>query len=756
MKHSSVCPLVVNFFLLLTLPAFASEIKVADQQIALQAGVLERVLDMNGGNLSTVNLTVEGHPVLAEAAGEVSLTFSLAVPNQCPQGFKPDQLPPIDSKAGFRAGTDVLEIGGNSQLEKEQTTKWQPVAGVSASRWSDIFDRTTHKIEKPAAGISRLTITAEATKHPLLKNVSIEVVYEVYDDFPAIRKWVRVINGGGNWLKIDRLMIDDLRLSDALKNRIPLTPGERGAASSVVACEAADRTYGLIAASEVPSAARVIESSGSMGYSTDYFEWVLGPGEKFESEPVFHYAYAGKIEKTISAESLPRDRAVEGPYLRFLLKQVGMAADTSPIRAPLWATWSNIGPAVDEANVREMARLAARCGFEVLSLDDGWQNDRLGTEVNEKKFPDFPATVKQIQAEGLKLGMWVSCYRSPGSKDLLAMPEARAVPLRTRMTGFGMSYACPWREYYAASLIELHKLYGAVYFKQDFTNLKLGDIAAGHESRTRKESILRTLRGLLAAQDIIRKAAPDVVMEITHEIYWGTPGVPCDVAVLKHANLYHIPPNDYSGAGNKDQRVSEHAKKSPAAYHRELLQGCLNARNRFYAHRGLPLQGIEYYGAATVNHGGSLTADVQDRQVCSWLMGAPQLYSGDLASLTEDNIGHYAKRFALLKELQSRYDIYRHFQFSGVPAPTDADWHWWGKLGADGCGAVVVLRGDGGDDRRAVNIPWVAAEKRYRLKARFAESDLGTFSGQQLREGAVVLALPKYGQEILELSPAEE
>jgi hypothetical protein len=33
------------------------------------------------------------------------------------------------------------------------------------------------------------------------------------------------------------------------------------------------------------------------------------------------------------------------------------------------------------------------------------------------------------------------------------------------------------------------------FFKQDFTNIKFGDVGEGHESRTRKESLLRGLRG---------------------------------------------------------------------------------------------------------------------------------------------------------------------------------------------------------------------------------------------------------------------
>jgi hypothetical protein len=200
--------------------------------------------------------------------------------------------------------------------------------------------------------------------------------------------------------------------------------------------------------------------------------------------------------------------------------------------------------------------------------------------------------------------------------------------------------------------------------------------------------------------------------------------------------------------------VSDEWEFDPQTLRTQLIGGCWNARQRFYAHRGLPLYGLEYYGAATVNFKGSLTPEVQDRQICSWLMGAPVVYAGDLASLTPENIERYRQRFDLLKRLQKTYDIYRHFQYSGVPEPTDTDWHWWGKLNEQGHGAVVVLRGSAGEDKRRVNIPWVDPESKYRVTALFAGRPLGDYTGSQLIKGTLEIDLPVYGQEILELAPS--
>ena len=229
--------------------------------------------------------------------------------------------------------------------------------------------------------------------------------------------------------------------------------------------------------------------------------------------------------------------------------------------------------------------------------------------------------------------------------------------------------------------------------------------------------------------------------------------MPCDLAILKHAVLYHIPPNDYSGLGPIKYRktlVSEYdSLANGEQVRKDLLQGCWNARQRYYEHRGLPMHMIEYYGAATANVQKALTTEIQDRQICSFLMGAPVVYAGDLLSLTKENISHYRKRFDLLKELQQKFNIYRYFQFSGVPEPTENSWHWWGKLNENHEGVVVVIRGSGGEDSRKINIPWVSAGSNYAIKQLFADKELGSYKGRELHEGIIQLSLQSFGQDIL-------
>ncbi|RPJ38038.1 MAG: hypothetical protein EHM35_05445, partial [Planctomycetaceae bacterium] len=505
------------------------------------------------------------------------------------------------------------------------------------------------------------------------------------------------------------------------------------------------------AASEIPSALRIIAGNGAMGYHPTMFEWALAPGERFVSEPVFLYAFGGLVEQTISARSTPLDRAVEGPFQRFLSRHIGIVGERLPCDAPQWLTWANFGPDLNDAMIRQQADLAARAGFVQFLLDDGWQRDRLGTEPDTAKFPEFAATAEYIRSRGLKLGLWLSCFSDKDTPDLKALPDAHSLPVVTRLGGIAMSFTTPWREFYAQDLARLHDRYGAAYFKQDFSNIIYGDLAENHSNRTRKESLLRGLRGLLETQDRLRALAPDVMSQMTHEIYWDTPGSPCDLAALKHAARYHVSPNACGGIVSRGTSASA---VDPQKVRAELLAACHQARQVFYSHRGLPLYCLEFYGAATEDHQGSLTAEVQDRQVVSWLLGAPLVFSGDLSTLSAEHLAHYQKRFSLVNRLHRSWDIYRHFQFSGVPAPNDADWHWWGKLNDGGCGTVIVVRGSGGAERRAINIPWVKPDRRYEVVALFSERRLGDFLGRQLQSTGVELTLPVFGQEILELVPA--
>lgn len=740
-------------------PAALYQITVRDNQITIRAGILQRTLSINGATLRTDKLSLNGISLLDHQSSELSLSVHLAEPNVKPIGIRDTAKTEITQLATEKTWSDALQIDGKSDFVR-QAVRWVHPEQLRAESWNNQFDHLGYSISQPQTGVTRLTLRARTLQATRQAGLTITQYYEIYEGHPAIRKWVEISNSGSHWLKIDDLLLDNSQIRQEYRSLVDLTPSEFGASTSTRSFGNTQQTAGVIVGSEVPSALRRLDSTGRTGYASAYFEWVIGPQETFLSEPVFLYGYAGPVVKTPSGLSTPLDRTVERSFQDFLRRIIGVLPATSLTHTPLWCSWSNFGALIADTSMRRMATLASRIGFKGMLLDAGWglsEDPSNGatptTRPDPAKFPDFLATCNAIRAEKLTLGFWVTSYRNPKiSRDFEVIPDGYSLPRVRRGDGLAMSFASPWRTFYASDLLDLRDRYGVTYFKQDLTNIQFGDIAYNHDSRTHKESLLRGLRGLFDALDQVRQASPEVVQELTHEIYWGTPGTPCDLAALKHSLAYHIPPNDYSGSGPRKKRYTPAWPDNPDSLRAKLLEGCFNARTRVYAYRGLPLYGIEYYAAATVNHRGSLSAEVQRRQVCSWLMGVPSVYAGDLASLTEENIRVYRQCFDLIDELQRKYFIYSHFQFSGVPAPTDTDWHWWGKLNEAGEGAVVVLRGRGGQPQRVVNIPWVLPDKRYAVRLRFSGRELGTFSGQNLINGQLSLKLQPYSQEIIELT----
>ncbi|HWQ56081.1 MAG TPA: hypothetical protein VN442_20510 [Bryobacteraceae bacterium] len=729
-----------------------AEISVTGSRAVLRSGALERRIEIGPAGVRTTSIMMAGWEMLAAPAREFSVAIAREESNRKPPALRPeDSWEKLDFTVTLRStwraeGFDAARYND----PRPNAPKWVGTVSLEASTWG----QPEAVVTRPKPGVTRLTVRTRLAKPPALEGVSIDLYYEVYEGHPAIRKWAEIRNGGSTWLKLERMVIDDLQL--AALTRKPLAAAMFGVQPSVVAFEIPGSRAGLIAASEIPSALRTISEQGAMGYSPALFEWVLGPGEDFTSEPVFYYGYSGEARVTASSVSTPLDRVLEGPYMRFLEQRIGIAAKDAPMHGPQWLTWAFFYDNINDALVRRLADLAAQAGFSELLLDMGWQKGSLGTDPDPAKFPDFAATSEYVRSKGLHLGAWVSSYRDLDSRDLAAMPNAPILPNLVRSTkypGLAMSFASPWRHYYVKDVVEMARRYKLTYVKQDFSNMLYGDLAEGHESRTRKEGVLRGLRGLLQAQAMLRRTAPELVNEITHEIYWGTPGVPADLAALKQTARFHIPPNEALGTdlANQFKGRSITAEEHAAV----LRQGCWLARQRFYSHRGMPLYALEFYAAGTASHQGSLTAAIQDRQVASWLMGAPVCYSGDLRTLSPENVAHYAKRFKEVKRLEATYGIYQRFQFSGVPEPTDVDWHWWGKLDEQGHGAVVVVRGSGGAARRAVNIPWVRRDRTYRALGLFSGKMYGVLSGAALQDAGVTLELPPYGQDLLEIAGVE-
>lgn len=726
----------------------------------MNAGMLQKELALNNVNIKNSGIKIRGSGVTSGLSGEISLTLWKALPNKQPEGIKFALISGVVQDDAISNNTDALTVK-NAGSKPCQTIKWVDSLTVNGNNLDVVFDTCSQTIINLHENTVRLVLSFNALNCPEWKGLHLDIFYEIYKGYPVIKKWIYLSNKSNYWVKAGNLILDRVDLKYPYQLTTLLTPAVRGLDPDIVAISDSARGAGIIQVSEVPSKTRLLTQKGITGYHPDFFEWVIGPGESFESDAVYTYAFYGECYQTKSAVSTALDRCVESEFKYFLKRYVIQPFDRQESLAPLFCTWTNYNAGINDSNMKEAAGIASRIGFRCFQLDAGWSDAgpnggwAVSTiKADTNKFPDLMGICNTIHKQGMKSGLWYSVFinealadKAVGNSGLFSMP------LVQRAGGLGLSFAYDKaREKYVADILFLHKTYGIDYFKQDLSNICYGDIAYGHESRTLKESYLRGLRGFFLVQDQLHFEAPRISLQMSHEIYWETPGPAADVAVLKHADIYHISPNEYWGAGKRSQLVDDSWNMNPDSLTIMLIKGCFRARDMMYAHRGLPLERLEVFGAVTTNYKGSLTPGVQDRQVCSWLMGAPLSFSGDLSSLTEENIIRYHDRFRLLEQLEKKYGIYSCFQYSGVPEPTDTGWHWWGKLNHEGCGAVVVLRGSSGADNQCINIPWLVPTRKYRAKGLFSGQEFGTFTGRQLQEGVLWLSLDQYGQEIIEIS----
>ena len=724
----------------------------------VRAGILERRLLLTKDNAVISELLVNGTSIVSTDVPEFSVTFWKASPNAEPQGIGYSDQAGVEQQDAVKNQTDALNIE-KKVIRMEQVIDWTDSVTISGSNPGVVFDSVRYSVSTGASA-NKLTLSFAAL-NPGWSGLSAELIYELYNGYPVTGKRIRFINKSDQWMKIGNLVIDDFQIAEPFSFRTFLTPAARGVDAGIVAFSDTMASTGIISASGVPSKLRSLSADGSSGYNPDYFEWVLGPGESFESEPVWIYAFSGVSYPTGCAVSTALDRCAESDFKAFLTEYILRRRDDKKNIAPVFCSWTNYSASINDSNMQTAVDIASRVGFKCFQLDAGWSDTgpNGGWAVSTpkpdlKKFPDLAALSNYIRSKKMTTGLWYSTFineQEAGGRD--QDPPLFSLPLIRRAGGLGLSMCYkPSRESYINDLVCLNKTFGTEYFKQDLSDVCYGDVARGHESRTLKESYLRGLRGLFETQDEIHRQAPDVWLQLSHEIYWETPGPAADVAVLRHADSYHISPNEYWGAGNRSKLVSDNWHYDVDSLKQKLREGAFRCRDLMYKHRGLPLERIEVFGAVTTNFNGSLTPEIQDRQICSWLMGAPLSFSGDLGSLTKENIDRYQNRFAILETLHQKYHIYSCFQYSGVPVPTDEGWHWWGKLNYEGLGAVIVLRGSSGTDSEKIHIPWVKSDKKYHLKALFSAEDLGEFSGEQLRNGELKLSLSPWGQEIIEVA----
>lgn len=253
----------------------------------------------------------------------------------------------------------------------------------------------------------------------------------------------------------------------------------------------------------------------SLGMHPDTFEWVLNPGEQFETpEAVMTYSDKGLGTMTRSFHNLYRNHLIRSKYLH----------TKRPILVNNWeATYFDF----DDDKLVAIAKEAKKAGIEMLVLDDGWFGKRANDEcalgdwlVNEEKLKGgLKALVERINGEGLKFGLWFEPEMISPDSDLYRAHPDWAIQVPGREISMGrFQYVLDITrqevvDYIYESVARILRSANIEYVKWDM-NRQITDIGSfALDSEHMGEFSHRYVLGLYQMQERLLQEFPDLLLE---------------------------------------------------------------------------------------------------------------------------------------------------------------------------------------------------------------------------------------------------
>ncbi|RPF41959.1 alpha-galactosidase [Hydrogenoanaerobacterium saccharovorans] len=280
--------------------------------------------------------------------------------------------------------------------------------------------------------------TLELTLYDAFADLTITLVYNVFEDYDAITRHTRFYSKSQNLFLNSALSVsvDFKNMPDEMIQLSGTALREKHLHRRKLDCgtTSVDSTRGISSHQQNPFLALVNENttedygdaygiglvySGNftaavhcdmhrsarvqMGINPFHFKWQLLAGESFTTpEAVLVYASHGLGEMSRRFHRLYRKRLCRGYY-------------RDAVRPVLLNTWEAAYFNINHDTILKYAEKAKDVGVELLVVDDGWFGKRdddtssLGDWViNEKKFPGgFQVLAKDLNKLGLKLGIWV-------------------------------------------------------------------------------------------------------------------------------------------------------------------------------------------------------------------------------------------------------------------------------------------------------------------------------------------------------------
>ncbi len=280
--------------------------------------------------------------------------------------------------------------------------------------------------------------------------VSVELLYGVFEEYDLITRSVRVTNRGNAPVRLCRLAslcldfqgadldlitLDGRYAMERCPDRAPLRPGVQSVGSvrgmsshqhnpfAILCDQDAREEHGLCWGAMLLYSGNfeaAVERSQfedvrlTMGIHPFHFRWTLGPGETFTApEAALVCSPGGLGPMSRQFHRAIRERLLRDPY----------RDHPKPV---LLNSWEAFYMDFDQEKLLSLAGAARELGVELFVLDDGWfgrRNDdttSLGDwSVNREKLPDgLKGLCEKLSGMGMGLGLWIEPEMVSENSDL--------------------------------------------------------------------------------------------------------------------------------------------------------------------------------------------------------------------------------------------------------------------------------------------------------------------------------------------------
>ncbi|HAT4116539.1 TPA: alpha-galactosidase [Clostridium perfringens] len=391
----------------------------------------------------------------------------------------------------------------------------------------------------------------EITLVDSLKNLEVILIYNVFENFDAITRSLKIVNNSDEKINIERVLsanvdfttdeFDFIQLSGSWGRerhilRNPLRSGSqaiesrRGASSHAqnpfmaLCSKDANEEYGDVYGFSLVYSGNFLanvevdmyrNARAQIGINPFDFKWLLESKEEFQApEVVLVYSSKGLNGMSQIYHNLYRKRLCRGNY-------------RDKVRPILINNWEATYFDFNEVKIKEIAKEASKLGMELFVLDDGWFGNRNDDKsslgdwfVNEGKLKGgLSKLAKDINNMGLKFGLWFEPEMiSPISKLYEKHPNwCIHIPGRTRsqarsqlILDLSMKEVC---DYIIESVSKILESSNISYVKWDM-NRNMTEVGSlGLTSERQRETAHRYILGLYRVMEEITSRFPNVLFE---------------------------------------------------------------------------------------------------------------------------------------------------------------------------------------------------------------------------------------------------